>query len=173
MSMARRVALLVTLWLLAWGELSLANVLSGTAVAAALLLAFPARRRGVAHLHPSVIGLARLAGYIAKQLVVSNIVMTRQILRRRPEVAPGVVAHRLGTPSEEVLTFMTSIIALSPGTIAVDVTHDSSVVYVHFFRLKDLGAAHASLKQLEGLVVNAIAANRPNRSRSRSLKEKP
>lgn len=172
MRIARRVALLVALWLLAWGQITLANILSGTAVAAALLLAFPARRRGVALLHPSVFGLVRLAGYVAKQLVVSNIVMTRQILRRRPEAVPGVLAHRLGTPSEEILTLMTSIIALSPGTIAVDVTPDSSVVYVHFFRLNDLNAGHASLKQLERLVVNAIAAKPPNR-RSQSLKENP
>ena len=43
----------------------------------------PARRR------------ARLAGYVAVQLVTSNVVMTREILRRRLDVQPGVLAHRL------------------------------------------------------------------------------
>lgn len=173
MRMAWRVAVLVPLWLLAWGQLSLANVLSGTVVAAALLLAFPARRRGAARLHPSITGLVRLAGYVAKQLVVSNIVMIRQILRRRPGPAPGVLAHKLGTPSEEVLTLMTSIIALSPGTMTADITPDSSTIYVHFFQLNDRVAAHASLEQLEGLVVNAIAAKAPERNSSQPLKEKP
>lgn len=162
MRMPWRPALLVILWLLAWGELTLANLLSGAAVAAALLLAFPARRRSSARLHPSLSGLARLAAYIATQLVVSNVVMTKQILRRRPELTPGVIAHRLETPSEEVLTLMTSIIALSPGTMTADITPNSSVVYVHFFRLTDPDAAHATLQRLERLVVNAIGPTTPN-----------
>jgi hypothetical protein len=37
--------LLVALWLLAWGEITLANVVSGAAVDAALLVEFPARPR--------------------------------------------------------------------------------------------------------------------------------
>jgi multicomponent Na+:H+ antiporter subunit E len=152
-----RVALLVTLWLLAWGEISLANILSGAAVAAALLVAFPARRRAGRRLHPNATGLARLAAYVARQLLVSNVVMTGLILRRRPGAAPGVLAHRLQTPSEEVLTLMTSIIALSPGTMTADITDDSSVIYVHFFQLNDRDAAHASLEHLERLVVNAIS----------------
>lgn len=171
MRVAWRVALLVSLWLLAWGELTFANILSGTVVAAALLIAFPARRRAGGRLHPSVTGLARLAGYIARQLIVSNIVMTRQILRRLPGAAPGVLAHRLQTPSEEVLTIMTSIIALSPGTMTADITDDSSVIYVHFFQLNDRRAAHASLEHLERLVVDAIAADRPDRDKMRSAKE--
>jgi multicomponent Na+:H+ antiporter subunit E len=157
-----RITLLVTLWLLAWGEISLANVLSGTAVAGALLLAFPARRRRGAKLRFSAAGILRLAAHVATQLTISNIVMVRQILRRRTGAAPGVLAHRLQTPSEEVLTLMTSIIALSPGTMTADITQDSSVVYVHFFHLKDRRAAHASLELLERLVVDAIAPTVPN-----------
>jgi multicomponent Na+:H+ antiporter subunit E len=162
-----RVPLLVTLWLLAWGEITLANVLSGTVVAAALLTAFPARRRAGERLHGTVTGVVRLAAYVATQLIVSNIVMTRQILRRRPDAAPGVLAHRLQMPSEEVLTLMTTIIALSPGTMTADIARDSSVIYVHFFQLTDRRAAHTSLDQLERLVVNAIAAHRPHRLKSR------
>lgn len=161
MRIVGRVALLVALWLLAWGELTFANILSGTVVAAALLVAFPARRRAGSRLHPKVAGLARLTAYIAWQLLESNIVMTRQILRRRPGTSPGVLAHRLETPSEEVLTLMTSIIALSPGTMTADITEDSSVIYVHFFQLNDRDAAHASLEKLERLVVNAIAPTLP------------
>ena len=168
-----RPALLVALWLLAWGQLTLANVLSGAAVATALLLSFPARRRSGARLHPSVSGLARLAAYIATQLVVSNIVMTRQILRRRPEATPGVIAHRLETPSEEVLTLMTSIIALSPGTMTADITADSSVVYVHFFHLADPSDAHATLQRLERLVVGAIAPTVPHRQQTSRSGESP
>lgn len=45
MRLFTRLLLLVALWLLAWGEVTVANVLSGTAVAAVLLVVFPPTRQ--------------------------------------------------------------------------------------------------------------------------------
>jgi multicomponent Na+:H+ antiporter subunit E len=90
------------------------------------------------------------------QLVSSNVLMTRQILRRHPDVRPGVIAHQLRDPSAEAVTVMTSIIALSPGTMTVDV--DPTTIYVHFFRLLDVAAARQQLVRLEHLVAGAITA---------------
>ena len=158
MRIVGRVALLVGLWLLAWGEASLGNVVSGVAVATALLLAFPPGPRASGRLRFSAIGGGRLAVYVLVQLVNSNVVMARQILRRRPEARPGVLAHRLGQPSEQVVTVMTSVIALSPGTMTVDVDAESRIIYVHFFLLRDLEAARASLRRLEDIAVQTITA---------------
>ena len=157
MRLAGRIALLVALWLLAWGDITLANLLSGLAVAGALLVAFPlAPSKGTtARFHP--LGFAQLAAWVAVQLVVSNIVMTREILRRRPKAHPGVVAHRLTWPSEQTVTLMTSVIALSPGTMVVDVSRDASTIYVHFLKLHDPDAAHASMRRLESLVERAVS----------------
>ncbi len=166
-----RVALLTGLWLLAWGEVSPANVVSGVAVAAALLVAFPPGPRASGRLRFSAFGAGRLAVYVLVQLVNSNVVMARQILRRRPDVRPGVLAHRLREPSEEVATVMTSVIALSPGTMTVDVDPDSTTIYVHFFLLRDLEAARASLSRLEDLAVRAIAAPKPLRPARTGKKE--
>ena len=158
MRIAGRAAVLVSLWLLAWGDVTFANLVSGAVVAAVLLVAFPlGRRRGSAP-RPRPVGIMRLIAYVATQLVISNVVMTGQILRRRPSVRPGVLAHRLERPSEEVLTVMTSIIALSPGTMVADVTSDAAIIYVHFFELRDVSAARASLRRLERLVDRAIGA---------------
>jgi multicomponent Na+:H+ antiporter subunit E len=157
----RRTAVLVALWLLAWGEASVANVLSGAAVAAALLLAFPAGP-SARHVRLRPGGILRLVAYVARQLVVSNIVMTRQILGRRVDAHPGVVAHHLRRPSEEVVTLMSSVIALSPGTMTVDVDAASSAIYVHVFDLRDLDAARRSLAELEGLAAGAISRPPPD-----------
>ncbi len=160
MRVAGRIALLVGLWLLAWGEVSLANVVSGVAVATALLVAFPPGPRTGGRLRFSAIGAGRLAVYVVVQLVHSNVVMARQILRRRPDARPGVLAHRLRQPSEEVVTLMTSVIALSPGTMTADVDADSRIIYVHFFLLRDIEAARRSLSRLEDLAVRVIAAGK-------------
>jgi multicomponent Na+:H+ antiporter subunit E len=151
-----KVALLIVLWLLAWGEISLANLLSGAVVASALLLAFPPAQRATGQLRLRPGGAARLLTYVLGQLVISNVLMTRQILRRHPDAQPGVIAHRLRQPSEEAVTVMTSIIALSPGTMTVDVDPDSTTIYVHFFRLRDPSAAREQLNRLERFVAGAI-----------------
>lgn len=170
MSMVGRVGLLVILWLLAWGEITVANILSGVAVAAMLLIAFPVRNRGDRSVGLKVGGAVRLVAYVVAQLVVSNVIMTREILRRRPGRQPGVLAYRLRHPSEQVLTLMTSIISLSPGTMTVDVASDSTTVYVHFFNLDDIEAAHAGLARLERLVAGAIVS-RPMLAIDESEKE--
>lgn len=166
-----RIALLVGLWLLAWGEVSLANVASGVAVATALLVAFPPGPRASGRLRFSAIGAGRLAAYVVLQLVKSNLVMAREILRRRPDARPGVLAHRLTQPSEEVVTVMTSVIALSPGTMTADVDAESRIIYVHFFLLRDVEAARTSLSRLEDLAVGAIAARKRARPARTGKKE--
>ena len=161
MKLFGRVALLSALWLLAWGEISLANLVSGIIVASALFVVSPlgAPTRGRSRV--SVIGFARLLAYVAVQLVVSNLVMAAAILRRNPTSRAGVVTHELDVPSEVVVTMMTSIIALSPGTMTVDVDDDASTIQVHFFALDDHDNAGATLSRLEQLVVAAVAATAP------------
>ena len=151
-----QVALLVALWLLAWGDITIANVISGVVVALAILAAFPSRKRSDSHVELQAVGGVRLVGYIVAQLVRSNVIIAWEILRLRPTVRPGILAHRLQRPSEEVVTVMTSVIALSPGTMTVDVDRNSTTVYVHFLLLRDVAAARASLAHLEELVVAAI-----------------
>jgi multicomponent Na+:H+ antiporter subunit E len=169
---AGRLALLVTLWLLAWGQISVANLVSGVAVAAALLLAFPAvARPGSRSVALNPAGVARLVGYVSVQLVTSNVVMAREILRPHPDIRPGVLAHRLQAPSEEIVMLMTSVIALSPGTMTVDVDPASTTIYVHFLFLRDGDSARASLDRLERIVSGAFTARDPDRRSPASRKE--
>lgn len=160
-SSVRRVALLVVLWLLAWGEVSVANVVTGVVVSCALLVGFPPDRRP-GHVRIRPLGALRLAGYVLGQLVVSNVIMTRQIVRPRPSTHPGVLAHRLATPSEEVVTVMTSVLALSPGTMTVDVDPDATTIYVHFLFLREEQEARDSLTRLERLCVGVFSPDVPH-----------
>lgn len=160
MRVAGRVALLTALWLLAWGDVSLANVLSGVVVSGALLAAVPPSAAGAVPARIGVLSVVRLVGFVAVQLVTSNLVMIREVLRPRPAIRPGVLAHRLRHPSEHVVTVMTSVISLSPGTMTVDVDESSRTIYVHFLFLDDLAAARAGLERLERLAAGAVDPQR-------------
>jgi multicomponent Na+:H+ antiporter subunit E len=146
----------VALWVLAWGELTVANLASGVVVTGALLMSFPTLRRAARPRRVDLRGSVRLAASVAAQVLTANIEMTRRILGRRTTFRPVVVAHRFRQPSEAVATVMSSIIALSPGTMTIDVAEDSSVIYVHFFDVPDVDVARRALDRLEQRVVAAV-----------------
>ena len=156
MRAARRGALLVVFWLLAWGEVSVANVASGVVVAAVLLVAFPPHRRTEAGPKVSPLGAARLVLYVLGQLVPSNVLVTREILSRRSRIRTGVLAYTLQHPSEEVLTLMAHVIALTPGTMTVEATREPAVLYVHFLLLEDVDRARRTVARLERLAAAAL-----------------
>lgn len=160
--------LLLGLWLLAWGEVTVANVASGIALIVVLFLVFPAGR-GTTRARVRPVGLARLVGYVIAQLVVSNVLVAREIMSRRSRVRTGVVEYRLRQPSDLTITLVSNILALTPGTMPVDVTPDPPVIRVHFLLLYDLEVARRSIGRLEELVVAAVesrpdpASNGPTR----------
>lgn len=121
--------LLVALWLALWRDLSVANLLSGTAVATvALWLA----RRGAppptsddgrhvpVHLRP--LPAARYLLRFAVDLVVASVRVARDTLRRRIRIAPGIAEIRVPNPSPTAAALVANTITLTPGTLTLDVT---------------------------------------------------
>jgi multicomponent Na+:H+ antiporter subunit E len=154
---------LVLLWLLLWGDVSLANVVSGIAVATVLLAAFPEDRSDAArHLLRPLAAVRLLAWFIA-QLVGANVLLTREVLSRRSRIRTGVVACELETTSSRVTTLITNLIALTPGTMTVATTYQPTTLYVHVLQLHDVEKVRSSVRRLESLVV---AAFEPHRARS-------
>lgn len=156
MRTARRAALLVAIWLLAWGDISVANVASGVVVAVILLVAFPPHRQAPSGQRISPVGAARLVLYVLAQLVPSNVLVAREIVSRRSRIRTGVLAYPLQHPSEEVVSLMAHVIALTPGTMTVEATRDPTVIYVHFLLLEDLDQARRTVARLERLALAAL-----------------
>jgi multisubunit Na+/H+ antiporter MnhE subunit len=61
---------------------------------------------------------------------------------------------------------MTSVIALSPGTMVADVDRTSSTVYVHFLFLHDIDQARKYLDRLEQVARATIRDRRTSRKRA-------
>ncbi len=156
MRTARRGALLVSFWLLAWGEPSVANLASGVLVATVLLVAFPPHRRTGRGSGVNPLGAARLVLYVLAQLGPSNVLVARQIVSRRSQIRTGVLAYPLHDPSDEVLSLMAHVIALTPGTMTVEATRAPAVLYVHFLLLDDVDRARRTVARLERLAVAAL-----------------
>jgi multicomponent Na+:H+ antiporter subunit E len=140
---------------LAWGSVSPGTVLSGIALAAGLLVAFPLDATS-STLRPHPLGIARLLLYVLGQLVTSNVLVARQILSRNARVHSGVLAYDVRHPSDEVITLIANIIGLTPGTMTVEATRDPGRIYVHFLLLDDVDSARRDIARLERLVVGAV-----------------
>jgi multicomponent Na+:H+ antiporter subunit E len=159
-----RVVLLVALWLLAWGEVSPANVVTGVALVGVLLVAFPVERTTRVRARPRPLALARLGAYIVGNLIVSNVLVARQVVARRARINTGVIEYDPHYPTDLVMAVVANIIALTPGTMTVDVTQEPPLLRVHFLMLEDEESARRSITRLERLVAAATGADEPSTS---------
>lgn len=149
---------LVTVWVLLWGELSAANVLSGFAVAVALLVVIPLN--DVTHvdhrIHP--LGVLRLAVYFVVELVLSTAQVARDVLIGPSRVRTGIVACPLRVDADGLVTFLANLLALAPGTLPIHLSHDPLVLYLHILRLEDPDEVRRRVARLEELAVGALGS---------------
>lgn len=150
-------ATLTLIWVLAWGSPSPANVLGGVAVAAVLMAVAPdSWPAGRLRLRP--VAIARFAGYVVVKALESNLVITREILTRRSRVHTGVVAVPLPECSDGLITLVANVMALTPGTMPIEVTRGPTVLYVHILHLHDVEATRAEIRKLAELAYRAFGS---------------
>ena len=160
MSALGRIAFLTAIWVFLWGFLSPANVLSGIVVAVLLMLVSPdprPQRTMGRQFRP--IALAKLGAHIVGQLVVSNVVVAREILTRGSDVHAGVVECRLGVKSPRTITFIANVLSLSPGILPVQVDPEVPSIHIHVLHLRDPEESRRHVATLERLAVDAFGGD--------------
>jgi multicomponent Na+:H+ antiporter subunit E len=148
---------LVALWVLAWGELTAANVISGVVVATVLLVVFPIRTdvEQVTHrLRP--LAVVRVLAFFLGELVMSTLGVARLVLTPHRPTRTGIVACPLRVEADGLLTFLAGAITLSPGTMAVEVTHHPPVIYLHVLDIADADIVRERVARFEALAVQAL-----------------
>lgn len=149
---------LVGVWVLLWGEPSLANLASGLVVAVGLLIVFPLE--AVDHVDHRLrpIPALRLAVHFAVDLVVSTLVVARQVIGGPSHVRTAIIGCPLRVDADGLITFLANVIALSPGTLPVHVDRDPLVLYVHVLRLESAEDVRRRVSRLEELAVAALGS---------------
>jgi multicomponent Na+:H+ antiporter subunit E len=151
---------LAVIWVLLWGSASPANVLGGLAAGAALILAVPGlRRRGrgpLVAVRP--VAIARLVGHMLRTVVESNVVLTREIVTRGVNINTAVVGVPLPGCSDELLTLISNLVALAPGTMPLELTVDPVVLYVHVLHFRDVEQVRRDILHLTDLTVRAFGS---------------
>ncbi|MCX8134403.1 MAG: Na+/H+ antiporter subunit E [Roseococcus sp.] len=86
-----------------------------------------------------------LLALFLRELVLSAWTVIRATLAPRLEVRPGVVAVPLRLRSAAGVTLLADMVTLTPGTTALHVSPDRSVLYVHAMDVESAEALRASI----------------------------
>lgn len=149
-------ALLLLVWIDLWGELSVANVVSGLAVVG-LAVAIDARLRGPRRHRIRFVGIVLLVVDLLRRLVVSSLQLVRTILvPTESRLRSGVVSVPLSTDSELVATVVADLISLTPGTLTLDARPSPPRLVVHVLGLDDPSEVRDEVAALERKVLRAV-----------------
>lgn len=147
------VVVLVLAWCALWGEVSAANVLSGTVVAVAVSLSgLGTAGRGGVRLRP----LARFIGLVAVDLVISTVVVAREILTPTDSTDEAIIAVQVPGDTRSHLLLLIVAVTVTPGTAVVDADPDRGVVYLHLLHADRRPAAAAHVQELAALACMAL-----------------
>ncbi|MFO7653656.1 MAG: Na+/H+ antiporter subunit E [Candidatus Krumholzibacteriia bacterium] len=82
--------------------------------------------------------LAAFLGFYAREVVLSNLRVARDILSLRPQLRPGILAVPVSTDlTDRQLLILASLITMTPGTLSLEVADDRSTLFIHTMYLDD------------------------------------
>lgn len=85
--------------------------------------------------------------FFLKELLISNLRVARDVVSLKRNSRPGIVAVPLDLKTDLEITLLAGLIALTPGTMALDVSSDRKVLYVHAMFITNPDVMRNSIKE--------------------------
>jgi multicomponent Na+:H+ antiporter subunit E len=154
-------AWLVVLWCMLWADVSVANVVSGSAIAAvvALLASRISSPTGADRVVISPVGLVVFVVHVLWTLVKSNLFLAWEIVTPTNTIATGTVDVPLRSTSSVIAMAVCNVITLTPGTVTVGITDDSSVLTIGVLHLSDPAAVRDDVRRTERYAIRAFGTH--------------
>ena len=125
--------ILAIIWTALTGSLSWGNLLLGM-IFGYLILSLVARSSDEqdkkTYVHRVWKGLTLILFFL-KEIIISNIRVTWEVITPGHGMTPGVIAVPLDIESELGITLLANMITMTPGTLSLDVSKDKKILYVH------------------------------------------
>jgi multicomponent K+:H+ antiporter subunit E len=129
-------AVLMSFWLLLTHRFTFGNFLLAAILAWLILL-------GVGRFRTAVTPVQKPLKFIAfvwlllGDIIVSNIVVAKQVLGLPERLQPGFVVIPLDLTEALPITMLASTISLTPGTVSIEISEDQKTLYVHALHVTD------------------------------------
>jgi multicomponent Na+:H+ antiporter subunit E len=149
--------LLALVWALLTGSFEPGNLVVGFLVA--YLALFLARRSlGPTTYFEKVPQIISFTAFYLWELVRSNLRVAADVLSPIDKLQPRIIALPLTAHSPSEIVLLSLLIALTPGTLVLDVSNDRRVMYIHVLHAADPEMAEREIK--DGLERRLLALMR-------------
>jgi multicomponent Na+:H+ antiporter subunit E len=154
-------AWLTVVWVALWGDVSVANIVSGAALAVVVSLVFPLPPVHM-RLRIRPLWLLWLVARFVYDVVVASVEVSWKVLTLREPPRNVVIEVNLRTPSDFVLTVVGEMTTLVPGSVVVEARRSSHTLFLHVLDARDEAGAERMRQAtyaLERRVVHAFGAD--------------
>jgi multicomponent Na+:H+ antiporter subunit E len=139
--------LLALAWAALQGRFSLASLAMGWVVGYLILwLLVKGGVLGPSRYVGRVSRFVALAAFFLWELVVANLRVAVDVATPRYNMTPGVIELPLDVSTDAEILLLAALINLTPGSVALDVSADRRVMYVHVMYIRTPDAARAEIK---------------------------
>src|SRR3954463_8909775 len=137
--------LLALAWTALQGDVSLANLLVGYVVGYAILAVLAKGRVMPSTLVSRTVHAFALAGYFGWELLVANVRVAADVLRKN-RIKPAVVAIPLDITSDGEILLLSMLINITPGSVTIDLSDDRRTLYVHVMHMRSADDTRREIK---------------------------
>jgi multicomponent Na+:H+ antiporter subunit E len=151
--------LLALAWAALQGDFSLRTLLTGQILGYLILVALV--RGGVLGPSPFVGRVHRVVGLVAYflwELIKANFRLALDVATPRYNMKPGIIALPLDATEDAQILLLSMLINTTPGSVALDVSPDRTILYVHVMYMDTPDAARDEIKKgFERRVLEVLA----------------
>jgi multicomponent Na+:H+ antiporter subunit E len=140
--------LLALAWAALQGDFSLWTLATGHVLGYLILLALV--RGGVLKTSPYIGRVHRvigLAGFFIWELLKANLRLALDVATPSYHMKPGIIALPLDATQDGQILLLSMLINTTPGSVALDVSPDRKILYVHVMYMDTPDAAREDIKQ--------------------------
>lgn len=140
--------LLALAWAALQGEFTLGNLVTGHALGYLVLwLLVKGGVLGNSSKYIGKVGLTvALSGFFLWELVRANVRLALDVMTPGFHMTPGIVAVPLDATGDAEILLLATLLNLTPGSVALDVSADRKVMFVHMMYIESAAAARAEIK---------------------------
>lgn len=140
--------LLALAWAALQGEFSLRALVTGHVLGYLILLALV--RGGVLATSPYIGRVHRvigLAAFFFWELMKANLRLALDVATPRYNMKPGIIALPLDATTDPEILLLSMLINTTPGSVALDVSPDRKILYVHVMYMDSPDGAREEIKK--------------------------
>jgi multicomponent Na+:H+ antiporter subunit E len=139
--------LLALAWAALTGQVSVNSLITGAILGRAVIVILA--KGGVLQIREvhRVERALGLLGYLLWQIVLANFRVTKDVVSLHHRMRPGVIRLPLDVTTDWEILLLAAMINITPGSVALDVSDDRRVMYVHVMHMESPDAARREIKQ--------------------------